>query len=171
MTRGELTPIPEQPESKMHLSQEHLESSCKKKKLHPGLTPFHFSCPRPSRRRYPQTDCLGATLLQCIDFMCYRHLPPPQHRSHYHHHSCHSSKAKSPGGCSKHSCSCRGNKALVKRENSPLTQPDCAPYLLRLSTAAPCLSSFWRKITGPLLETWEAPSWMLWSALLLPPVE
>lgn len=42
----------------------------------------------------------------------------------------------------------------------PLPQPGCVglAHLPRPSLATSHLSSSWRKITGPLLETWEAPS-------------
>lgn len=83
----------------------------------PGTLQFNTMCSRPGRRSSTDRVGLTATLLQYIDFMCYRHLPSPQHSSHNHHTqrcpSCHSSKPQNPGGCSRHSCSCEGREAPV----------------------------------------------------------
>lgn len=102
-----------------------------------------------------------------------RSLSPPQHSSHQHHAqhcpSSHSSKTQSPRGCS---CSCRGEKPQLEpgwERTGPYSY--WVAHLLKSSTSATCLSSSCRKITGPLLETREALSLRVYSALLLPPVE
>lgn len=173
---------------KQHLESclSHQDNFCLANKgLQPG-SPKHTSLqphmPWTREKESHRPSGFTATLLQYIDFMHYRHLPSPQHSSHKHHAqshpSCHSSKPQSPGGCSMHSCSCAGREAPVnttlvwhrdalgpqsswgKTQTSPLPQPGYTglAHLPRPSLTVSHLSSSWRKITGPLLETWEALS-------------
>lgn len=137
---------------------------------------FNPACSGPGRRSPTDQVGLTAALLQYIGFTCYRRLPSPQRSNHKHQAescpSCHSSKAQSPRGCSTHSHSCGGEKprltlpqvrhrdalrgsVFLQERLRPAPLPACLP---RPSLAVSHLSSSWRKITGPLLETREAPS-------------